>query len=79
MIRNLLNILSGCGKTTLLNAITFKTGSELNVEGNRMINGSITTSHVMSSISSYVQQDDLFFGTMTSSNYFKMHIKIQLY
>ncbi len=56
---------SGSGKTTLLNAITFKTSKNLKVSGEIMLNGSIANSQNMSIVSCFVQQADLFFGTMT--------------
>nr|APD26558.1 ATP-binding cassette transporter subfamily G-like8 protein [Brachionus koreanus] len=56
---------SGSGKTTLLNALNFSTSDKLMVEGRIMLNGCEADSVKMSMVSCYIQQDDLFFGTLT--------------
>lgn len=55
---------SGAGKTTLLNSLTFRTSGSLKTCGNRHLNGAPVNSNVLARISGYVQQDDLFIGTM---------------
>ena len=56
---------SGAGKTTLLNTLMFRSSSNLLVKGHRSLNGSPVSSTALASLSAYVQQDDLFIGTLT--------------
>ncbi|KAF4532329.1 hypothetical protein B566_EDAN003632 [Ephemera danica] len=56
---------SGAGKTTLLNTLTFRSPRQLDVCGLRAINGEPATSETLTALSAYVQQDDLFIGTLT--------------
>jgi len=56
---------SGAGKTSLLNVLTFRSESSVEVAGIRAINGVPVSSQEMTGISAYVQQDDLFIGTLT--------------
>lgn len=55
---------SGAGKTTLLNCLTFRNVSRLKVKGTRCINGTAVNTDMLARISGYVQQDDLFIGTL---------------
>lgn len=56
---------SGAGKTTLLNALTFRSGPGLTVSGLMAANGKRVSSKILTSRTAYVQQDDLFIGTLT--------------
>lgn len=56
---------SGSGKTTLLNALSYSINDTLMVEGRIMLNGCEANPIKMSMVSCYIQQDDLFFGTLT--------------
>uniref|UniRef100_A0A0K8SNK1 Protein white n=1 Tax=Lygus hesperus TaxID=30085 RepID=A0A0K8SNK1_LYGHE len=56
---------SGAGKTTLLNALTCKTSSKMELTGHRSINGVPVDENTLTSLSAYVQQEDLFIGTLT--------------
>ncbi|XP_026668551.1 ABC transporter G family member 3-like [Ceratina calcarata] len=56
---------SGAGKTTLLNALTFRSGRGVTVSGVMAANGRRVSSTVLTSRTAYVQQDDLFVGTLT--------------
>lgn len=56
---------SGAGKTTLLNSLTFRVPRTLSVTGYRAINGIPVSANSFASLSAYVQQDDLFIGTLT--------------
>ncbi|GJQ75577.1 w [Trypoxylus dichotomus] len=56
---------SGAGKTTLLNALTFRSPSNVAVTGLRCVNGIPVSSGALTSQSAYVQQDDLFIGSLT--------------
>ena len=65
---------SGAGKTTLLNVLTFRNRGNLTVTGSVKINGRIISdSSDLASISAYVEQDDIFIGTLKV----KEHIKFQ--
>ena len=54
---------SGAGKTTLLNVLTYRNRGNMVVEGEVKVNGGDIGSG-MASLSAYVQQDDLFIGTL---------------
>lgn len=56
---------SGAGKTTLLNALTFRTPSGVVASGTRALNGQPANPEALSALSAYVQQQDLFIGTLT--------------
>ncbi|CAH0555331.1 unnamed protein product [Brassicogethes aeneus] len=56
---------SGSGKTTLLNALNFRSSSSVAVQGTRCVNDVPVASTSLTSRSAYVQQDDLFIGTLT--------------
>ncbi|GFS54142.1 protein white [Nephila pilipes] len=55
---------SGAGKTTLLNVLTNRNLRLLNVEGSVLVNGQSVGESIIR-LSAYVQQDDLFIGTLT--------------
>ena len=48
-----------------MNVLNFSIGNNINVNGGIMINGAIADATKMSMVTSYVPQDDLFFGTLT--------------
>ena len=57
---------SGAGKTSLLNALNFRNNESLKIDGEIRINGHLIESQEeISGISAYVQQDDLFIGSLT--------------
>lgn len=56
---------SGAGKTTLLNTLTFRSGNGVSVTGRRCVNGVRVGRNAVAALSAYVQQDDLFIGTLT--------------
>jgi ABC-type multidrug transport system ATPase subunit len=51
---------SGAGKTTLLNSLNFRNQRMVQVTGSRCINGVPISPDIISSVSGYLQQDDLF-------------------
>lgn len=64
------------GKTSLLNVLTFKNNGKLKITGEVKINGKyIKDSSEINSISGYVQQEDLFIGTLKV----KEHLRFQVY
>jgi ABC-type multidrug transport system ATPase subunit len=66
---------SGAGKTTLLNVLTYRNRSKLAISGDISINGKLLKDPAqLAAISGYVQQDDLFIGTLKV----KEHLKFQV-
>jgi ABC-type multidrug transport system ATPase subunit len=66
---------SGSGKTTMLNVLNFRNRGSLKIQGEIKINGeSVETVEQISSVSGYVQQDDLFIGTLVYFERFIMKI-----
>ena len=55
---------SGCGKSTLLNALSGKTNKDMTNTGEIFANGE-KLGRDIAHIASYIQQEDLFIGTMT--------------
>jgi ABC-type multidrug transport system fused ATPase/permease subunit len=57
---------SGAGKTTLLNVLNFRNRGQLKIQGQVCVNGQVINEiDEIASISGYVQQDDLFVGSLT--------------
>ncbi len=56
---------SGAGKTTLLNILNFRNRGKLKVSGDVKVNGKIADWDMITRHSGYVQQEDLFIGTLT--------------
>ena len=69
---------SGAGKTTLLNCLTFRNTGKLKVNGERYINGAKVNTDSLARISGYVQQDDLFIGTLTVSEHLRFQVNISM-
>jgi len=65
---------SGAGKTTLLNCLTFRNTGNLQIHGQRYLNGASVNTDTLARISGYVQQDDLFISTLTV----KEHLQFQV-
>ena len=56
--------LSGCGKSTLLNALAGRSMRDMRVKGEICANGQ-ELGRDIAHIASYIQQEDLFIGTLT--------------
>ncbi|PIO66973.1 ABC transporter, ATP-binding protein, partial [Teladorsagia circumcincta] len=56
---------SGAGKTTLMNILAFQSSKEVESKGAVLVNGKAMTKLDMRRMSAYVQQIDLFCGTLT--------------
>ena len=70
---------SGAGKSTLLNALTYRNLTGLNVEsGARFANGVTVTPNSLTSVSAYVQQDDLFIGTLTVREHLNFQAAVRM-
>lgn len=57
--------ISGAGKTSLINVLTFRNIRSLVVSGDIKINDKVVNRDQMNDVSAYLQQEDLFLGTMT--------------
>lgn len=57
---------SGAGKTTLLNVLAFRSppGIEISPKAQRCLNGHVVTAEELRGNCAYVQQDDVFIGTL---------------
>ena len=68
---------SGAGKTTLLNILNFRNRGNLKISGDVKINGqTVTSTASLASISGYVQQEDLFIGTLKVKEQLKFAVSI---
>jgi ABC-type multidrug transport system ATPase subunit len=70
---------SGSGKSSLLNALTFRNTKGLEVSGDRLANGVKVTPNNLTSLSAYIQQDDLFIGTLTVREQLEFHASLKMY
>lgn len=69
---------SGAGKTTLLNALTFRTTRGVSVSGLMAANGRRISPGVLTSRMAYVQQDDLFIGTLTVTEHLMFQATVRM-
>ena len=69
---------SGAGKTTLLNTLNFRNRAGLKVAGDIMINGHQVDQKQMSDVSVFVQQEDVFVGTLTVKEHLTFHAKLRM-
>lgn len=67
---------SGAGKTTLLNSLTFRSDHNVIESGVRSINGIPVNSKLLTAVSAYVQQHDLFIGTLTVREHLIFQVRI---
>lgn len=67
---------SGAGKTTLLNTLTFR--STRGVSGLMAANGQRVSPNVLTSMMAYVQQDDLFIGTLTVTEHLMFQAMVRM-
>ena len=66
---------SGSGKTTLLNALNMRNKYKMIIDGEIKVNGAkINSVEEISSVSAYLQQDDIFIGHLTV----KEHLSFQV-
>lgn len=68
---------SGAGKTTLLNVLSRQNIARLNLRGNVMVNNQVIKNKIKS-ISAYVQQEDLFIGTLTVKEHLTFQALLRL-
>ena len=67
--------ISGAGKTTLLNIITHRRSGKLKVSADVRINGRKMKRDI-SGISAFVQQEELFIGSLTVREHLRFHVCI---
>lgn len=67
---------SGAGKTTLLNSLTFRSDHNVMESGVRSINGVPVNRKLLTAVSAYVQQNDLFIGTLTVREHLIFQVRI---
>lgn len=68
---------SGAGKSTLMNMLTFKNRGSLLIQGEIRVNGVLMDKDKMSNLAAYVQQDDLFIGTMTVREHLVFRVSLK--
>eukprot|EP00090_Calanus_glacialis_P000149 TRINITY_DN10091_c0_g1_i1.p1 TRINITY_DN10091_c0_g1~~TRINITY_DN10091_c0_g1_i1.p1 ORF type:complete len:664 (-),score=109.27 TRINITY_DN10091_c0_g1_i1:412-2403(-) len=69
---------SGAGKTTLLNTLLFRNVSDLQVSGMRTANNTLVTPSSLTALSAYVQQSDLFIGTLTVREHLNFQAMVRM-
>lgn len=69
---------SGAGKTSLMNVLTFRNIRSLAVSGDIKINDRVVNRDQMNDISAYLQQDDLFLGTLTVREHLLFKASLQM-
>ncbi|XP_011173151.2 protein white [Solenopsis invicta] len=69
---------SGSGKTTLLNALTFRSTRRLSASGLMAANGQRISPGVLTSRMAYVQQNDLFIGTLTVTEHLMFQAAVRM-
>lgn len=65
---------SGAGKSTLLNVLASQNTGQLKMTGSVRLNGRLATGSDIGGMSAYVQQEDIFFGTLKV----KEHLRFQV-
>lgn len=70
---------SGAGKTTLLNVLNFRTTGGLRVTGERCLNGVAVSPASLTSVSAYIQQDDLFISTLTVREHLIFQARLRMH
>ncbi|XP_014478933.1 PREDICTED: ABC transporter G family member 3-like [Dinoponera quadriceps] len=69
---------SGAGKTTLLNTLTFRPTRGVSACGLMAANGQRVSPDVLTSLMAYVQQDDLFIGTLTVAEHLMFQAMVRM-
>ncbi|CAG0879453.1 unnamed protein product [Darwinula stevensoni] len=69
---------SGSGKTTLMNAMTMRNLGKLKVSGRFMVNGKTVKRSALTGMSAYIQQEDLFIGTLTVREHLRFQALLRM-
>lgn len=72
-----LSLCSGAGKSTLLNVLSHRNISSVNVTGTVFVNETLVGAEI-NYMSAYVQQEDLFIGTLTVREHLMFQVCIYL-
>lgn len=70
---------SGAGKTTLLNTLLQRNLKGLKIGGDVLLEGRPIRKNSIGSVSAYVQQEDLFIGTLTVKEHLTMQANLRLH
>lgn len=70
------HIRSGAGKSTLLNCLTYRNIEKLTIDGTIKVNGQAVGPGIRS-LSAYVQQDDLFIGTLKVGEHLRFQVTVE--
>ncbi|CAI4230340.1 unnamed protein product [Auanema sp. JU1783] len=69
---------SGAGKTTLLNVLTSRNLGALDVQGTVLLNGQRANKWTIRELSAFVQQHDMFVGTLTVREHLQFMAKLRM-
>ena len=69
---------SGAGKSTFLNTLLFRNTQGLKISGTRIANGDVVTPTSLTSVSAYVQQDDLFIPSLTVREHLLFQSRVRM-
>ncbi|PAV65433.1 hypothetical protein WR25_12526 [Diploscapter pachys] len=69
---------SGAGKSTLLNVLTQRNLDFIRVSGDIRVNGLRVDKEYMKKVSAYVQQDDLFIGSLTVEEHLRFNAVLRM-
>ncbi|XP_054160064.1 protein white-like [Oppia nitens] len=69
---------SGAGKTTLMNVLTQRNISSVKIDGSVKLNGKAIDMNTIKQVSAYVQQEDLFIGTLTVREHLKFQARLRM-
>ncbi|PIC41623.1 hypothetical protein B9Z55_008975 [Caenorhabditis nigoni] len=69
---------SGAGKTTLLNVLTSRNLTNLDVQGSILIDGKRANKWKIREMSAFVQQHDMFVGTMTAREHLQFMARLRM-
>jgi len=74
-IKRFFCLISGAGKTTLLNILTHRRSGKLQIQADVRINGRKMKKDI-SGVSAFVQQEELFIGSLTVREHLRFHVCI---
>ena len=69
---------SGAGKSTLLNTFLFRYSEGLDISGTRIADGEVVTPTNLTSVSAYVQQEDLFIPSLSVKEHLVFQSRVRM-
>ena len=69
---------SGAGKSTLLNTFLFRYSEGLDISGTRIADGEVVTPTNLTSVSAYVQQEDLFIPSLSVREHLVFQSRVRM-